>query len=45
MLKTGSSTSRIEGNGNKSLRRLKLSVIKGSSAPEEEEIVVSLFVM
>jgi hypothetical protein len=29
--------SRLERNGKRSLRRPKLSVIKGSSAPEEEE--------
>jgi hypothetical protein len=29
--------SRIEGNGKRSLRRPKLSAIKESSAPEEEE--------
>jgi hypothetical protein len=33
------SASRIEGNGKRSLRRPNLSVIKGSSAPEEEEVL------
>jgi hypothetical protein len=32
--------SRIEGNGKRSLRRPKLSTIKGSSEPEEEEEVI-----
>jgi hypothetical protein len=36
-VKTGSSVSRIEGNGKRLLRRPKLSVIKGRSVPEEEE--------
>jgi hypothetical protein len=35
--KTGSSASRIGGNGKRSLRGPKLSAIKGSSAPEEEK--------
>jgi hypothetical protein len=37
-VKAGSSASRIEGNGKRSLRRPKLSAIKGSSAPEEGEV-------
>jgi hypothetical protein len=37
MLKTGSSASRIEGIGKRSLRRPKLYFIKRSSATEEEE--------
>jgi hypothetical protein len=36
-VKTGSSVSRIEGNGKSLLRRSKLPAIKGSSAPVEEE--------
>jgi hypothetical protein len=36
-VKTRSSASRIKGNGKRSLRRPKLSAIKGSSAHEEEE--------
>jgi hypothetical protein len=36
-MKTGSSASRIEENGKRSLRRPNLSVTKGSSVPEEEE--------
>jgi hypothetical protein len=36
-VKTGSSPSRIEGNGKRSLRSPKLSAIKESSALEEEE--------
>jgi hypothetical protein len=36
-VKTGLSASRNEGNGKRSLRRPKLSTIKGSSVPEEEE--------
>jgi hypothetical protein len=37
-VKTGASASRIEGIGKGSLRRLKSSTIKGSSAPEDEVV-------
>jgi hypothetical protein len=35
--------SRIEGNGKRSFRRPKLSEIKGSSAPEEEDHLLTAF--